>query len=47
MPRSLDSDTSPEAAFATIADAEGNGLGTAGHRRGHVTGSFFHAIALG
>ena len=43
----VDSDTSPEAAFATIADAEGNGLGATGHRRGHVTGSFFHVIAPG
>lgn len=41
------SDTSPEAAFAAIADAEGNDLGTAGHRRGFVTGSFFHVIARG
>lgn len=39
------SDPSREAAFAAIADAEGNDLGTAGHRRGLVTGSFFHAIA--
>ena len=39
------SDTSEGAAFARIADAEGNGLGLAGHRRGLVTGSFFHAIA--
>ena len=43
----VDSDVSPGAAFATIADAEGNDLGAAGHRRGHVTGSFFHVIALG
>jgi cobyrinic acid a,c-diamide synthase len=41
------SDTSREAAFATIADAEGNDLGLAGHRSGLVTGSFFHAIATG
>jgi cobyrinic acid a,c-diamide synthase len=41
------SDTSPDAAFAAIMDAEGNDLGTAGHRRGLVTGSFFHAIAHG
>lgn len=38
-------DPSREAAFASITDAEGNDLGTAGHRRGLVTGSFFHAIA--
>ncbi len=41
------SDTAREAAFAAITDAEGADLGTAGHRRGHVTGSFFHAIANG
>ncbi|MDF2972369.1 MAG: cobyrinic acid a,c-diamide synthase, partial [Microvirga sp.] len=39
------SDMSEEAAFARIADAEGNSLGFAGHRKGFVTGSFFHAIA--
>jgi cobyrinic acid a,c-diamide synthase len=39
------SDSSREAAFAAIADAEGADLGTAGHRVGLVTGSFFHAIA--
>ncbi|MBJ6125360.1 cobyrinate a,c-diamide synthase [Microvirga splendida] len=39
-------DTSAEAAFARIADAEGNDLGHAGHRRGLVTGSFFHTIAM-
>ncbi|MEZ0170684.1 cobyrinate a,c-diamide synthase [Microvirga sp. TS319] len=38
-------DTSSDAAFATITDAEGNHLGPAGHRSGCVTGSFFHAIA--
>jgi cobyrinic acid a,c-diamide synthase len=41
------SDNAQEAAFATITDAEGTDLGTAGHRRGRVTGSFFHAIAHG
>jgi cobyrinic acid a,c-diamide synthase len=41
------SDTSRETAFATITDAEGTDLGIAGHRRGFVTGSFFHAIAYG
>jgi cobyrinic acid a,c-diamide synthase len=40
-----DSDTSKDAAFAAITDAEGTDLGTAGHRVGLVTGSFFHAIA--
>ena len=39
------SDPSREVAFATITDAEGNDLGTAGHRIGNVTGSFFHVIA--
>jgi cobyrinic acid a,c-diamide synthase len=38
-------DASRDAAFATITDAEGADLGTAGHRVGRVTGSFFHAIA--
>jgi cobyrinic acid a,c-diamide synthase len=31
--------------FAELADAEGRALGHAGGRRGHVTGTFFHAIA--
>jgi cobyrinic acid a,c-diamide synthase len=31
--------------FAEIADAEGRLLGKAGGRRGHVSGTFFHAIA--
>ncbi|HJE23814.1 MAG TPA: cobyrinate a,c-diamide synthase [Methylorubrum populi] len=37
----------PEAglALARVTDAEGTPLGLAGHRRGHVTGSFFHLIA--
>jgi cobyrinic acid a,c-diamide synthase len=33
------------AALAAIADAEGRDLGTAGHRCGTVSGSFFHVIA--
>ncbi|WP_230533671.1 cobyrinate a,c-diamide synthase [Microvirga roseola] len=41
------SDESREAAFAAIADAEGTDLGTAGHRIGQTTGSFFHLIATG
>jgi cobyrinic acid a,c-diamide synthase len=41
------SDNNSETAFATITDAEGNDLGTAGHRVGLTTGSFFHAIAHG
>ncbi len=32
--------------LATLADASGTDLGFAGGRRGHVSGSFFHAIAL-
>jgi cobyrinic acid a,c-diamide synthase len=28
-----------------LADAQGRSVGTAGGRRGHVTGTFFHAIA--
>jgi cobyrinic acid a,c-diamide synthase len=31
--------------LATIADAQGRPLGSAGTGRGHVTGAFFHAIA--
>ena len=34
-----------EASFADLADAQGEMLGAAGSRRGHVTGTFFHAIA--
>jgi len=33
-------------AFADVADAEGRPLATSGGRRGHVTGTFFHAIAV-
>jgi cobyrinic acid a,c-diamide synthase len=36
-----------DAALASLADASGKSLGEAGGRRGHVTGSFFHAIAAG
>ncbi len=32
--------------FAEIADAEGRPLPPSGGRRGHVTGTFFHAIAV-
>lgn len=32
-------------AFARNMDAEGNDLGFSGHRAGHVSGTFFHAIA--
>jgi cobyrinic acid a,c-diamide synthase len=31
--------------LADLFDAEGNALGPTGGRRGHVTGTFFHAIA--
>jgi cobyrinic acid a,c-diamide synthase len=31
--------------FATMTDAQGQPLGAAGGRRGHVSGTFFHAIA--
>ncbi len=34
-----------DAPLATLRDAAGKDLGNAGGRRGHVTGSFFHAIA--
>ena len=40
-------DEDPALAFAGVTDAEGRDLGTAGHRVGHVTGSFFHAISVG
>jgi cobyrinic acid a,c-diamide synthase len=33
--------------LATIADGLGKPIGTSGGRRGHVSGSFFHAIATG
>ena len=33
-------------AFLTVFDGEGRALGSAGGRRGKVTGTFFHAIAL-
>jgi cobyrinic acid a,c-diamide synthase len=32
-------------ALAEIADGQGNALGKSGGRRGHVSGTFFHAIA--
>ncbi|ODS01990.1 cobyrinic acid a,c-diamide synthase [Methyloceanibacter superfactus] len=38
-------ETGKDAPLAEIADGEGNALGTDGGRRGHVTGTFFHAIA--
>lgn len=33
--------------FAELSDAEGRALGKSGSRRGHVSGTFFHAIAAG
>ena len=33
--------------LAELADGQGKPLGTSGGRRGHVTGTFFHAIARG
>lgn len=41
------SDGQRETAFAAIKDADGNDLGTAGHRVGRTTGSFFHVISRG
>jgi cobyrinic acid a,c-diamide synthase len=38
-------ETGNDAPLAEIADGEGRDLGTAGGRRGLVTGTFFHAIA--
>lgn len=38
-------DAGHDDAFATATDAYGNELGGVGGRRGHVSGSFFHAIA--
>jgi cobyrinic acid a,c-diamide synthase len=34
-----------DAGFADLTDAQGEACGAAGSRRGHVTGTFFHAIA--
>jgi cobyrinic acid a,c-diamide synthase len=39
------SETGNDAPFVELADGQGAMLGTAGGRRGHVTGTFFHAIA--
>ena len=38
-------DAGNDVPLAEIADGEGKALGTAGGRRGNVTGTFFHAIA--
>jgi cobyrinic acid a,c-diamide synthase len=37
--------TTNDAPLAELADGQGRPLGLAGARRGHVTGTFFHAIA--
>jgi len=37
--------TGNDAPFAELADGQGQSLGMTGGRRGHVTGTFFHAIA--
>jgi cobyrinic acid a,c-diamide synthase len=34
-----------DAPLAELFDGQGNALGASGARRGHVTGTFFHAIA--
>ena len=39
------SDSGTDAPYAHVEDAGGTPLGPAGGRRGHVSGSFFHAIA--
>jgi cobyrinic acid a,c-diamide synthase len=36
-----------DAPFAELSDSEGRALGQSGSRRGHVSGTFFHAIAGG
>lgn len=38
-------DPGSDAPYAVLRDSAGTDLGPAGGRRGHVTGSFFHAIA--
>ncbi|MBO0755163.1 MAG: cobyrinate a,c-diamide synthase [Bradyrhizobiaceae bacterium] len=38
-------DAGNDAALVDLADAHGRPLGKAGSRRGHITGTFFHAIA--
>jgi cobyrinic acid a,c-diamide synthase len=38
-------DPGADAPLADIADGQGNALGPSGGRRGHVSGTFFHAIA--
>ena len=38
-------ETGNDEPLADLADGQGNALGTSGFRRGHVSGTFFHAIA--
>ncbi len=38
-------ETGSDEPIAELLDADGNALGQSGGRRGHVTGTFFHAIA--
>jgi cobyrinic acid a,c-diamide synthase len=38
-------ETGDDEPFVELADGQGESLGTAGGRRGQVTGTFFHAIA--
>nr|WP_295464359.1 cobyrinate a,c-diamide synthase [Mesorhizobium sp.] len=40
-------DTGSDAPLADLADGQGKPIGPSGARRGHVTGTFFHAIAKG
>jgi cobyrinic acid a,c-diamide synthase len=40
-------ETSNDEPLVDLADGQGRPLGKAGGRRGHVTGTFFHAIARG
>ena len=35
-----------DAPLAALFDGQGNALGPSGARRGHVSGTFFHAIAI-
>lgn len=40
-------DPGSDAPLANVIDGQARSLGTAGGRRGHVSGTYFHAIALG
>jgi cobyrinic acid a,c-diamide synthase len=39
-------DAGNDAPLAELADGQGQDLGKSGGRRGYVTGTFFHAIAI-